>query len=172
MRYSCIIMAALAAGLTACGGGSGSVPNAAPQVTGLADTAFGQDTTSPPIAFALADDRTPTDELEVRVESSDPALLPPEGLVLSGSGANRSLTITPAADATGVATVTVTVRDPDGMVTRRSARVSVDAVLLAFTGLVDEAFARAENDTVRPLAGFSVTQDADDDPAAFDALLD
>ncbi len=39
------------------------------------------------------------------------ALVPNANLVIGGSGANRTLTITPAAKATGAATITVTVSD-------------------------------------------------------------
>ncbi|MBA4065582.1 MAG: hypothetical protein C0501_18085 [Isosphaera sp.] len=44
----------------------------------------------------------------VTFTSSNPTLLPPESFVLGGSGANRTLTVTPAAGVTGTATVTVT----------------------------------------------------------------
>ena len=49
--------------------------------------------------------------LTVTAASSDTTLLATSGLVLGGSGANRTVTATPAAGRTGIATVTLTVSD-------------------------------------------------------------
>jgi len=165
------LAAALAAGLTACGGGGGQSGNAAPAISGFSDTSLDQDTTSAPIRFTVQDAETPPDALTISVESSDPALLPPAGLVISGSGSNRNLVVTPEADTTGTATVTVRVRDTAGRETVRSARVSVNPVLVAFSGLAGGAFGLAETDEPRPVRGFTVTADVDDDPDAFTGLL-
>ena len=47
----------------------------------------------------------------MRVTSSNSTLVPTGNLVLGGSGANRTLTITPAANQNGTATITVEVTD-------------------------------------------------------------
>lgn len=74
-------------------------------VTNLEDVVIG------PLAFTVGDLETAATGLSVIVSCSDTNLLPLAGLSLGGSGSNRSLTITPAADQSGVATVTVTVSD-------------------------------------------------------------
>src|SRR5205823_4544843 len=47
----------------------------------------------------------------IGADSSNPALVPNTELQLSGSGASRTLTITPAANEFGMAVITVTVSD-------------------------------------------------------------
>jgi hypothetical protein len=51
------------------------------------------------------------DSLVVTAASSNPALLPADGVVVGGAGAERSLTLTPAANASGMAVITVAVGD-------------------------------------------------------------
>lgn len=62
------------------------------------------------LEFTVGDDG-PVGDLMVTAESTNPALLPNSNVVLGGSGANRTLTLTPVAGATGVAPVEVTVTD-------------------------------------------------------------
>ena len=63
------------------------------------------------VGFTVSDADTPLASLGLEASSSDPGLVPASGLVLSGSGASRTLTITPAANATGVATITLAASD-------------------------------------------------------------
>ncbi|MSU34305.1 MAG: hypothetical protein EXS36_04205 [Pedosphaera sp.] len=70
-----------------------------------------EDTTTPAIEFTPSDTETPAAILEVSAVSTNPVLLPPIGIALGGSGANRTLTLTPAKDESGVATVSVVVKD-------------------------------------------------------------
>jgi hypothetical protein len=57
--------------------------------------------------------------------ASNPALLPPASLVLSGTGANRTLTVSPPAGQSGTATVTLTVVNPAGAVCSEPVAVTV-----------------------------------------------
>ncbi|MFN3628722.1 MAG: ExeM/NucH family extracellular endonuclease, partial [Casimicrobiaceae bacterium] len=61
------------------------------------------------IRFDIADAETAASALTVTATSSNTAVVPPSGLVISGSGAQRVLKITPAA--AGTTTITVTVSD-------------------------------------------------------------
>jgi Metallo-peptidase family M12B Reprolysin-like/Bacterial Ig domain len=63
------------------------------------------------VAFSLSDGDTPLDALAVTATSSNTALLPHASLVITGNGANRTLTATPAANQSGAATITVVVND-------------------------------------------------------------
>ena len=51
----------------------------------------------------------------VTASSNNQTLVPNANLVPGGSGANRTLPITPAANQNGTATITVTVTDPGGL---------------------------------------------------------
>ena len=63
------------------------------------------------VPFSIGDPDTPLASLGVQVSASNPALLPAGGLVLTGAGASRTLTITPAANQSGGSTVTIVVSD-------------------------------------------------------------
>jgi hypothetical protein len=63
------------------------------------------------VSFTVGDAQTAVGSLVVTASASNPSLLPASGLVLGGSGANRSLTLTPAANQVGTATVTLGVSD-------------------------------------------------------------
>ena len=64
-----------------------------------------------PLAFTVADTETAVTNLVLSVASSDTALVPLANILLSGSGANRTLTVTPVTNLSGTATITVTVSD-------------------------------------------------------------
>ncbi len=67
------------------------------------------------LPFAVNDVETPLANLTVTGNSSNPALVPAANLIFAGSGANRTLTVIPAANQVGAATITVIVSD--GMAT-------------------------------------------------------
>lgn len=69
--------------------------------------------TTQPIAFTISDAETSLSDLRVTATSSNTSLLPNANLALSGSGANRTLTATPASGQTGAATITLAVNDGD-----------------------------------------------------------
>jgi hypothetical protein len=171
------VLAALSAGLLpACSGGGGydSPPQPAaqaPTIVGLADQSLPQDTTTPVLSFQVSDADSGADSVTVTATSSDPAIIPAEGIVLGGSGANRTLQITPAPEVFGEATITIRAVDPGGLAAQQIVRVTVNGVFVSFTTTVNEWFALAENDDERVLSGFTFTQDADENPAAFDVYL-
>ncbi len=61
--------------------------------------------------FTVSDPDTSAEKLTVSGKSSDPKLLPQTGIVFEGSGAERSVTLTPVSGKSGTATVSVTVSD-------------------------------------------------------------
>ncbi len=85
--------------------------NDAPTITPLADQEVDEDTPIGPLAFTVADTETPAADLVVSAISSEATLFPPGNISLGGSGANRTLSLTPAANQSGVTTVTVAVDD-------------------------------------------------------------
>lgn len=85
--------------------------NFAPTITPIADQVIERDASLPPLAFVIGDDATPVADLQVNVRSSSPSLLPLNRIVLGGSGANRTVQISPAAGQTGVGLVSIRVSD-------------------------------------------------------------
>ncbi len=85
--------------------------NSAPTVSGLAFRHTLMDTPVNSIPFTAQDAETAASALTVSATSLDASLVPPGGLILSGSGTNRALSITPASGKCGVAPIRVTVSD-------------------------------------------------------------
>jgi Big-like domain-containing protein len=63
------------------------------------------------ISFAVSDVETAWANLQVTATSSTASVVPAQGLVLGVSGTNHNLTVTPATNAVGSTTITVTVND-------------------------------------------------------------
>ncbi len=64
-----------------------------------------------PVSFTIGDVETPAVELKLSGTSSNSALVPDGNIAFGGSGADRTVIITPAVDLTGVATITIAVSD-------------------------------------------------------------
>ena len=86
-------------------------PNTAPTMSNLADLSTNEDTATSAIGFTVGDAETAAGSLTVTGASSNPALVPTGNVVFGGSGAARTVTVTPAANQSGTATITVTVSD-------------------------------------------------------------
>ena len=105
-----------------------TVTNPLPTISAIADQSILQDTASPAITFAVGDVAIPVTSLVVTADSSNKALLPVANIVLGGTSAARTVTLTPAPKQSGQTTVTVTVRDPGGLSARTSFVLTVTAV--------------------------------------------
>ena len=101
--------------------------NDAPTISGIADSTTDEDTPTQPIPFTIGDAETPPAQLTLSATSSNPALVPVAGIVFGGSGANRTVTVTPAPDASGVARIVITVTDGDGATAQRGFNLTVNA---------------------------------------------
>jgi Fe-S cluster assembly iron-binding protein IscA len=66
-----------------------------------------------PLAFTIGDAETAPADLTLAKASSNPALVSTANIAFSGSGADRAVTITPTAGASGIATLSITVSDGD-----------------------------------------------------------
>jgi hypothetical protein len=84
--------------------------NTPPTISAIANQTTNEDTAKGPLAFTIGDAQTP-DALTVTVASSNLTLLPLNRITLGGSGANRTITLNPALNKSGSATVTLTVTD-------------------------------------------------------------
>jgi len=85
--------------------------NTPPTISNIGDqtVAFGQPTTAVP--FIVGDAETPAAALTLFAGSSNALLAPVGNITFAGSGANRTVTVTPASGQFGTATITVTVTD-------------------------------------------------------------
>jgi autotransporter-associated beta strand protein len=90
------------------------VSNPVPNISVISDQAIPADATTGPIPFIISDPVYPVNQLTLGAISSDPALVPPGNLVLGGSLADRTLTVTPVSGQAGTVVITVTVTNPIG----------------------------------------------------------
>jgi hypothetical protein len=97
----------------------------APGIAPLADVSAFSGQTVGPIFFTVSDAESPTSALTVTATSGNTTLIPQDGLVLGGSGASRTITLTAADGTTGTGAITLTVTDPGGMTYTRSFVVTV-----------------------------------------------
>jgi hypothetical protein len=82
-----------------------------PTITAIANQTGYSGVANGPIAFTINDQDSGPNGLTLSAVSSNPGLVPNGNIVFGGSGANRTVTITPSASQTGVAQITITVSD-------------------------------------------------------------
>lgn len=102
-------------------------PNAAPTITTIASVTTDEDTPTEPVSFTVADDQTAAGDLLVSVDTSNESLIPLAGIALIGEDGNRSLTLTPSANVSGTATITVSVSDGE-LTAQETFSLTVNAV--------------------------------------------
>lgn len=102
--------------------------NDLPTITAIADLTVSENSTIPPIGFVIGDAETPSTNLTLVVNSSNPALLPAASILLNGSGSNRTVTLNPISNQSGSAQVTLTVYDADGGSATEQFTMSVNPV--------------------------------------------
>jgi hypothetical protein len=169
------VLAATTLVVAACGGGSDGgmaytpPTNTAPAVSAIDDRSADQDT-AVSIDFGIDDRESGAGSLMVSAAADGAAVFPADGVVLSGSGATRTLTLTPLEAATGTATIVIRVADPAGAVTTRSFAMKVNAKNNSIKAMALDTFAKAEADVPTTINGWTIQQDADD-PATFAELI-
>ncbi|NLG99481.1 MAG: cadherin-like domain-containing protein, partial [Chloroflexi bacterium] len=80
-----------------------------PYISDIADQTTDEDTATDAIPFVIDDADVSPESLTISAESSDTELVPVENISFEGSGMERTITIQPAPDLYGSATITVTV---------------------------------------------------------------
>jgi hypothetical protein len=115
---------------TTIGSGGGTPPPPAPTISTSESTlpAALEDPTNQTLGVTVEDEGVTASELSVKVHSSDTSVAPEAGISVSGSGAQRTLSVTPGA--VGDATITLTVEAPGGA----SASTTVDYGVSAYQG--------------------------------------
>lgn len=87
------------------------VANLPPTISSIANQTIDKNTSTAELVFSIADPNGNVDALVLTVSSSNPAIQPESGVVFGGSGAIRTIKLTPAVGQSGSALVTITVSD-------------------------------------------------------------
>src|SRR5262249_31883093 len=90
-------------------------PNTAPTISTVANQTITAGQSTGALAFTVGDTEDAVSALTVTASSSNTGLVSSSGIVFGGSGANRTVTITPISGQTGSATITLTVTDGGGL---------------------------------------------------------
>ena len=127
--------------------------NTAPTISTVAPQTVNEDTATGSLAVTVGDVETAAGLLTLVASSSNTALVPVANITLGGSGAARTVAVTPVANQNGIATVTLTVTDGSGATAFSTFLVTVDAV----------------NDapTISTIPDQVIVQDSATDPLAF-----
>ena len=86
------------------------VTNTPPAISSFSPRTIDEDTSTGSIPFTVFDAQTPG-SLVISTASSNPSLVPTANMTIGGTGTNRTLTVTPALNQSGSATITVSVSD-------------------------------------------------------------
>ncbi len=91
---------------------AGTVVNTAPTISAIGNQTINEDASTGALAFTIGDAQTAAGSLTVTVASSNTTIIPNANITLGGSGSNRTVNVTPAANRNGgPVTITVTVSD-------------------------------------------------------------
>jgi hypothetical protein len=87
------------------------VVDAPPTISSIANRTITVNSATPVIAFTVGDAESTASSLITTAASSNQTLVPDSQILLGGSAANRTVTVTPATDQTGTANITIRVND-------------------------------------------------------------
>ncbi len=91
-----------------------AISNSSPTISAIADQFLVVGNSLGPIAFTVGDVETPAGDLVVTATSSNQTVIPNGNIVLGGSGANRTITISSVPNQVRPTTITVVVTDAGG----------------------------------------------------------
>ncbi len=163
MKFRHQIVALIGLLVAGCGGSdfSPAPVNTAPTISAIADQNTTANEQSPAVAFTVTDEQTLS--LSISVSSDNQQVVPDSNLGLGGSGATRSLTITPVIDTLGDAFITIIVTDPGGLLASTSFLLTVVPQQVSMQQFVRTTFAEAENGEPALINALAFDQDADND---------
>ncbi|MGL4424098.1 MAG: hypothetical protein ACRCZF_25810, partial [Gemmataceae bacterium] len=100
--------------------------NRLPTLSVISDQMGFQNESVGPLGITIGDGETPSSDLLLSATTTNAALFPVGNIAFGGTGANRTIVLTPLDNAIGNASITITVRDEDGGTTSRSFTVTID----------------------------------------------
>lgn len=102
--------------------------NTPPTISDILNQLINSSTSTGAIPFTIGDAQTAAASLTVSVTSSNTTLLPNAGISLGGSGASRTIALTPALGQFGTTTVSVSVTDGSGLQVRETFQLFVEGI--------------------------------------------
>jgi hypothetical protein len=90
-------------------------PNTPPTISDVTDQTIPQNGNTGALSFTVGDAQTAAGSLIVDAQSSNTTLVSVGNIIFGGSGASRTVTVTPTAGQSGTATITLTVHDGGGL---------------------------------------------------------
>jgi hypothetical protein len=122
--------------------------NDPPVISSIPNQVVEQNTATGEVPFLISDPETSSASLSVTAISSNPLLVPNGNIVMSGSGVNRTITVTPASFQSGTATITILASD-GVLSTSTSFQITVGAgntapAVAVPTALVGDSYSETE----------------------------
>lgn len=132
--------------------------NDSPNIGFIANQTIYEDASIGPISFSIGDIDSDIGSLTVEASSNNESLIPADKIVLGGSGASRTITLTPLPNMSGIAVITIKVTDDEGAASTRTFILNVTAVNDA------PLVYRADDDTkTAPLPDVTIDEDSSAD---------
>ena len=103
------------------------VTDAPPVISEITNLAIAVNSSTGPVPFSVGDDKSAANDLLLSGLSSNTNLVPNANIVFGGSGSNRTVTVTPAANRNGLAVITITVTDTSGLASSDSFALTVSS---------------------------------------------
>ena len=129
----------------------------APAVSSIENQFDIQDTTFGPLAFTLSDVDSDLDSLTVTATSSNQILLSDENILLEGSGADRTVTLTPTPGQYGTAVITISIDDGTSISTQVFSAswmpIPVEIGIVKYDTIADAVNAATAGDIIRVAPG-------------------
>ena len=151
-----------------------------PSISGLINVSIPANSNTGPLPFLASDVETAAGSLTVAATSDNPTLVPnnPANLTFGGSGANRTLTVTPAASQEGTANIQVVVTDGNSETATNNFTITVGLPtittvpnVIALTNTVSGPLVIAVNDNETAPGSLTVTGTSSDQTVLPDANI-
>jgi hypothetical protein len=149
---------------------TGGAATGAPTISAINDQTVAQDSSTNPITFTVSDPDSDLATVTLSVIATNPSLLSSDGIVLSGSGGNRAITLTPNEGVFGPSRITIVATDPQGATSSQSFMLQVTTMRVSFKSFATQTVAADENSQPQTVSGLSFADDAND-PGTFDSFL-
>jgi len=103
--------------------------NKAPVISNIKDLTIFENTATNPIPFIIGDMETAVDQLVITMESSNISIVPNDKILISGTGSNRTVKVTPLPNMTGTVVIYIRVMDEGNMVSSISFDLTVSSLI-------------------------------------------
>ncbi|MDX1405369.1 MAG: hypothetical protein R3192_12560 [Woeseiaceae bacterium] len=168
MTFNKTVLALTGLVIAGCGGsGSGPAPaavNQAPTISAIPDQATMANQQSSAIGFTVTDEQTSA--LSITASSENQDVVTDQAIELGGSGANRTVRITPVIDTLGDSFITIFATDSQGLTASSSFLLTIEPQMLSMQQFVRDAFAKDADGEPGSVNAIDFQQDADGDDFA------